>query len=410
MKEKVSNLDKKTLKNELAILGAKPLFSNPLHVGCPNIGKRNALVERLDDILDRKWLTNGGKYEQEFERRITALTGVKHCIAMTNGTIALEVLFKASGLTGEVIVPSFTFPATAHALKWLGITPVFCDVDQDTHNIDPAKLEELITPETTGIVGVHIWGRPCNVKALSSIAKKHNLKLMFDAAHGFGCSLGGRMVGNFGEAEIFSFHATKFLNSFEGGAIVTNNDDLASRVRSMKNFGFSPDCDDVIGVGTNGKMTEISAAMGITSLESMDDFVAFNKSNYELYQQYLAEIPGVKLVFYSETDRNNYQYIVIEIDSAVVGISRDILIETLHADNILARRYFHPGCHRIEPYKSMYPDAYLKLPETESLTNNLVCLPTGSSISENEISEICNQIKLAIVNSEVIKKTFSELT
>lgn len=402
MKGNVLNIDGKPLKNGLAILGTKPIFSEPLHVGSPNIGNRDALVERLDDILERKWLTNSGKYELEFESKIEALTGVKHCIAMTNGTTALQILFKALGLTGEVIVPSFTFPATPHALQWLGITPVFCDLDPGTHNIDPKKLEELITPETSGIVGVHIWGRPCNIKHLSSIAKKHDLKLIFDAAHAFGCALDGKMIGNFGEAEIFSFHATKFLNSFEGGAIVTNNDNLAERIRLMKNFGFSPSSDNVVCVGTNGKMDEMSAAMGITSLESMDYFIATNKKNYKLYQRYLADILGVKLIAYSENDKNNYQYIVIEIDTATVGISRDMLIDTLHADNILARRYFHPGCHRIEPYKSLFPNLFLRLPATESLTNRVICLPTGTTISENEISKICKQIRLAIDSSETI--------
>ncbi|PCJ49777.1 MAG: dTDP-4-dehydro-6-deoxyglucose aminotransferase [Gammaproteobacteria bacterium] len=399
------NKNEKSSKKELAIFGARPLYSEPLHVGCPNIGNKDVLFERLNDILERKWLTNNGKYVQEFESGIQVITGAKHCIAMTNGTIALEILIRATGLTGEVIVPSFTFAATPHALQWQGITPIFCDLDPATHNIDEKKIEELITPKTSGIIGVHIWGRPCNTKQLSSIAEKHNLKLIYDAAHAFGCSLNGKMIGNFGEAEIFSFHATKFLNAFEGGAVVTNNSELAEKIRLMKNFGFGPGFDNVVHVGTNGKMTEVSAAMGITSLESMNDFIAVNKKNYEFYQRGLAGISGVKLLSYSENDKNNYQYVILEIDAALAGLSRDVLIKILHADNILARRYFHPGCHRIEPYKSSSPNTYLRLTETEALTRKVLCLPTGTAVSEIDISRICDQIRLAVDCSEDIKRS-----
>lgn len=405
MTDNIFDIDEIPTKKGLAILGAKPLFSKPLHVGYPNIGNRDVLVDRLDDILESKRLTNSGKYELEFESNIKTLTGVKHCIAVTNGTLALEILIKAAGLTGEVIVPSFTFAATAHALQWLGIKPVFCDIDPSTHNIDPKNLEQLIRPETSAILGVHIWGRPCNIKHLSAIAKKHNLKLIFDAAHAFGCSFNDKMIGNFGEAEVYSFHATKFLNSFEGGAIVTNNDELAEKIRLMKNFGFGPGYDNVVCAGTNAKITEISAAMGITSLESMDDFIAINRRNYEVYQRCLADIPGISLMQYSESEKSNYQYIVIEIEPEIVGISRDLLIDALHAENLLARRYFYPGCHRIEPYRSLYPDASLILPETESLTTKVICLPTGSAISENEILKICELIKLSIDNAETIRQS-----
>lgn len=244
--------------NDLAIFGGTPTFVDKLHVGRPNIGNRENLLSRINDILDRKWLTNNGIYVQEFERQIAEFVGVKHCIATCNATVALEIAIRAVGFTGEVIIPSFTFIATAHALKWQEIIPVFCDIDPHTHNIDPNKIVQSITPRTTGIIGVHLWGRPCNVEALSEIADTHNLKLMFDAAHAFGCSHQGRMIGSFGDAEVFSFHATKFLNTFEGGAIVTNSDELAEKIRLMTNFGFAG-YDRVIYIGTNGKMNEVSA-------------------------------------------------------------------------------------------------------------------------------------------------------
>ena len=211
--------------DELAIFGGTPAFSEKLHVGRPNIGNRDRLLERINDLLDRKWLSNNGPFVQEFERHICEMLGVKHCIAMCSGTVALEIAIRAAGLTGEVIVPSFTFIATAHALQWQEITPVFCDIDPQTHTLNPWRVEAMITPRTSGIIGVHMWGQPCAVETLTEIAHKHNLKLMFDAAHAFSCSYKGTMIGNFGDAEVFSFHATKFVNTFEGGAVVTNNDE-----------------------------------------------------------------------------------------------------------------------------------------------------------------------------------------
>src|SRR5690349_4944149 len=203
--------------SDLAIFGAPPVFEEPLHVGRPNIGDRERLLARINDMLDRRWLTNNGPFVQELEEKIAAFLGVKHCIAMCNATVGLEIAIRATGMTGEVIVPSFTFIATAHALQWQEITPVFCDIDPRTHNIDPQQVEKLITPRTTGIIGVHVWGRACDVAALEAIAARRRLTLLFDAAHAFGCSYRGRMIGGFGDAEVLSFHATKFFNSFEGG-------------------------------------------------------------------------------------------------------------------------------------------------------------------------------------------------
>jgi dTDP-4-amino-4,6-dideoxygalactose transaminase len=386
---------------DLAILGAPPAFAQPLHVGRPNQGSRESLMVRFNDILDRNWLTNNGPCVQEFELKVAEFLRVKHCITMCNATMALGITVRALGMKGEVITPSFTFVATAHALQWQEITPVFCDINPDTHNIDPACVEKMITPRTTGIIGVHLWGRPCQVEALTEIADRHGLKLIFDAAHAFGCSYKGKMIGNFGAAEVFSFHATKFFNTFEGGAIVTNDDELATKIRLMKNFGFAG-YDNVIYVGTNGKMTEICAAMGLTGLESLDEFVKANQNNYLLYKRLLDGLPGVKMVAYDESQHNNYQYIVFEIDEELAGISRDLLIQILHAENVLARRYFYPGCHRMEPYKSYFPHTHMLLPETERMVRKVISLPTGINIGINEISTICNIITFAIQHSKEI--------
>jgi dTDP-4-amino-4,6-dideoxygalactose transaminase len=395
-------INKKNI-SDLALFGGKPLFLEPLHVGRPNIGDRNILNERFNQILDSRWLSNNGPFVQEFERKIEKLLHVKHCITVCNATIGLEIAIKALDLTNDVIVPSFTFIATAHALKWQEINPVFCDVDPKTHNIDPEKIEDLITPSIRGIIGVHVWGRPCAVEALTEIAEEHHLKLLFDAAHAFGCSHKGTMIGNFGDAEVFSFHATKFFNTFEGGAIVTNNDDLAAKIRLMKNFGFSG-YDTVIHIGTNGKMNEFSAAMGVTGLENLPGFLETNYRNYHYYLKYLEGYPGIHLVRYDETEQCNYQYIVIEIDELLTHISRDYLLDILHKENILARKYFFPGCHNMEPYRALHPDAGLLLPETEKLIKKVMVLPTGTSISKAEIQMICSLIGFTIDNAKVIKK------
>ena len=388
---------------ELAIWGAPPAFKQKLHVGRPNIGNRERLLERIGDLLDRRWLTNDGPFLQEFEKRISERLGVKHCIAVCNATVGLEILAKAIGFSGEVILPSFTFIATAHVLLWHGVTPVFCDIDPNTHNIDPLQVAELITEHTTGIIGVHLWGRPCDVEALADIARRRNLKLLFDAAHAFGCSHTGRMIGGFGNAEIFSFHATKFVNTFEGGAIVTNDNELAAKLRLLRNFGFAG-LDTVTCLGTNGKMSEVSAAMGLTSLESLEEFVAVNYRNYREYQQQLADVPGISLLTFNEHEKCNYQYVVLEIDEHAIGITRDQLDDILWAENVLSRRYFYPGCHRMEPYRTRYAQASLSLRETEKLAARVLCLPTGTAVGSDEISAICDIIKFVADEGCVVKE------
>ncbi|HXY61969.1 MAG TPA: DegT/DnrJ/EryC1/StrS family aminotransferase [Nitrospirota bacterium] len=387
----------------LAIFGGEPAFRDKLHVGRPNVGNRQRLLERINGILDRDWLTNNGPCVQEFEQRLADMIGVKHCVAMCNATIALEITTRALGLKGEIIVPSMTFIATAHSLQWQEITPVFCDIDSTTHNIDPGSIEKMISPRTTGIIGVHLWGRPCDVEALTRISSQHNLALIFDAAHAFGCSHRGRMIGSFGDAEVFSFHATKFFNTFEGGAIVTNNDELAQKIRLMKNFGFAG-YDTVVYIGTNGKMTEVCAAMGLTGLDSLGEFIEANRSNYRQYARELSGLPGMKLITYDEGERNNCQYIVCEIDEDLTGVSRDQLVKILHAENVMARRYFYPGCHMMEPYRSYFPQAALLLPNTERLVKRVISLPTGMAVGPEEIGRVCEIIRFVIEHHKEITR------
>lgn len=389
----------KKVIDDLAIFGGRPAFAQSLHVGRPNIGNRQTFSNRVNDILDRRWLTNDGPYVSEFEKRIIELTGMKHCIATCNATIALEIAIRALGLKGEVILPSFTFIATAHALQWQEISPVFCDIDPQSHTIDPEAIERLITPKTTGILAVNLWGRHCDITALEELAKRHGLKLLFDSAHAFGCSYQGRMIGGFGDAEVFSFHATKFLNSMEGGAVVTNDDELARRTRLMRNFGFTT-YDHVDSIGINGKMSEVCAAMGLTNLESMDEFIAVNRQNYKQYAEELAGLKGVSLVANDEEESCNYQYVVLEIDMDQTIVSRDELMKVLYSENVLARRYFYPGCHRMAPYNSTLSG--LSLPETERISDRVLSLPTGTSVSPADISTICEIIRTAVNNGREV--------
>lgn len=399
----------KTKVEDLAFFGGRPAFQEILHVGRPNIGNREKFLERVNKLLDHRWLTNDGPFVRELETKLAAYLGVKHCIAICNATVALEITARALDLHGEVIVPSFTFVASAHALQWQKITPVFCDVDSVTHNIVPTKVENLITPRTTGILGVHVWGRACNINALNIIAQKHHLNLMFDAAHAFSCSYKGQMIGGFGNAEVFSFHATKFINSFEGGAVTTNDDALAQKIREMRNFGFAG-LDTVINAGTNGKMSEISAAMALTSLESIDEFIEINRQNYLAYQHSLAGVTGLHMVTYDEDEYNNFQYIVVEVDKTISGLHRDLLIKILHSENILARRYFYPGCHQMEPYRSKFPKSGLALPETERLVQKVLQLPTGTSVSSSDIEKICNIIQVVLKNSNQIMDVMGQMS
>lgn len=399
-----------TRREELAILGGAAAFSSHLHVGRPNLGKRDAFMRRIEKIWDSGTLTNNGPMVQELESKLAEYLGVKHCLAICNGTVALEITTRALDMRGEVIVPAFTFVATVHALQWQGFTPVFCDVDPETHTLDPGQVEKLITPRTTGIVPVHLWGRACDTEALEDVARAHRLALVFDAAHGLGCSHNGQMIGSFGHAEVFSFHATKVLGTFEGGAVATNSSALAAKISLMRNFGFAG-YDKVICPGINGKMCEASAAMGLTALESLTDFMRQNRQNYLAYDDALGSLPGVSLIAHRAGERHNHQYVVVDVDVALTGLSRDEIVAVLHAENVLARRYFYPGVHRMEPYASLSPGRRWSLPVTEALCDRVLCLPTGMAVGATEIATIGAILRLAIANAaEVRKRIHSSVT
>jgi len=391
------------MDDRLAIFSGIPAFPQPLHVGKPNVGDRQRFLSRVEAILDSGWFTNNGPVVQEFERATAEITGVRHCVAVCNGTMGLEILIRALDLSGEVIVPSFTFAATPGALAWLGLTPVFCDVDLSTHNIFPGGIEQHITSRTTGILGVHLWGRPCAIDELAAIADRNSLRLLFDAAHAFGCTHGGCPIGGFGEAEVFSFHATKYASAFEGGVIATNNDELAARLRRIRNFGLQ-EVDLVVEVGINGKMSEVAAAMGLTSLEHLAELVAVNRENYEHYFEALNAIPGIRVVAFDDRETCNYQYVVAEISELDAGLDRDGLMRVLHAENILARRYFYPGCHQMEPYRSSPGRGSVSLPATEALARRTISFPTGTSVGAADIRRIAEIVARAVDQAEMVRE------
>lgn len=378
------------MNHKLAI--APRQSKNVLHVGGPNVGDRKVFDQFVDEIFERRWFTNGGEVVQEFEARLCEYLDVKHCIPVCNATIGLQLACHALDLTGEIILPAFTFVATPHAVAWERLTPVFADIDLNTHTICPNSVESVINERTSAIIGVHLWGNPCSTELLQEIANDHQLNLIFDSAHAFGCSRGGEMVGNFGDCEVFSFHATKFFNTFEGGAIATNNDELAKKIRLMKNFGFAG-MDKVIHLGTNAKMPEICAAMGMSMFGCIDQIKAKNRTNYELYKTLLEGTAGIKLFSLDHVEQTNWQYIVIEVDEHEFGTSRDGLVERLHRNNIRARRYFYPGCHNMEPYRSTFNESGRTLRNTDTVCQRVICLPTGNAVETADVIEICNTIR-----------------
>lgn len=379
----------------LAVSGGEPEFPEPLHVGRPNVGDREILRSRIDQIIDRLWFTNHGPVVKELETTLESMLGVEHVIAVCNGTLGLEIALRASDVQGEVIVPSFTFVATAHAVQWQGLKPVFADVGPGSHHISPESVSSLVTPSTTAIIGVHTWGVGCDVDGLRRIADDHGLVLMFDAAHAFGCTHEGRPFGSNGTAEVFSLHATKYVNAFEGGVITTNDADLAERIRYMVNFGFAG-IDKVVSVGTNAKMTEVCAAMALTSIESQEQFAQHNRRIWDTYDLHLKDVKGVDLLEYPTDEINSHQYVVAEVTQDCAA-SRDRIVEVLHAENCIARRYFYPGVHRMEPYASLQPMSHRWLHNTEALTERVLILPSGTAISPEVAERVAQLIKQTVV-------------
>ncbi len=394
-------------EQRLAILGGEPAFDAPLHVGCPNVLDPERVVERIRGILDRRWLTNDGPVVREFEEEVRRLADVRHCVAVCNATVGLELVIDALGMRDEVVVPSFTFVATAHAVARQGMAPIFADVCEARHLLDPGSVEEALSDRTTGIVATHLWGGVCDVDGLAALARRRGLRLVFDAAHAFGVRRAGVPVGGFGDAEVFSFHATKFVNSFEGGAVVTNDGALAERLRRARNFGFAG-YDAVEAIGGNGKMTEVCAAMGLSSLEGLDVIVGANRRNFEAYREGLGGIPGLRLIEPAADEVGNYQHVIIEVNEEACGIGRNLLARTLWAENIRVRRYFYPGCHRMAAYVERPASVRTSLARTERIASRVLAFPTGLSVTPESARRVAALVRLAFLDAQAIREAAAD--
>jgi len=350
--------------------------------------EKEKVLAKFAQVLENQWLTNMGPMSLELEERIASMLGVKHCICVCNATIGLELLQRALDLKGEVIIPAFTFIATAHSLRWQRIDPVFCDVRMEDHLIDPSKIEALITPRTSAIMAVPIWGQPCDYTSLQAIADKHGLKLIFDSAHAFGCKSGDQHLGGFGDAEVFSFHATKVFSTGEGGAITTNSDELAEKLRLMRNFGFT-DYDKTEHIGTNAKMSEFAAAYGLVHLDQLDSIIEQNRKINQAYLDEFSQFQEFTFLNYNFPGQCNYQYVVARVVSDI----RDSLVDYFHKNGILLRRYFHPGCHLMEPYASHEEYHGLDLSNTERISSEIVVFPTGTQVSPYTIKELSDRFR-----------------
>ena len=390
----------------LAVLGGSPRFSAPKYVGTPTLPDRATLHARLDEMLDAKRLTNDGPFVQEFESRLSRMNDGVEVVAVCNATVGLQLLVKALDLRGEVILPSFTFIATAHACTWEGLTPVFVDIEKDSHTIDPLRVAEAVTRDTAAIIGVHLWGRMCRVRELEAIARDRGVPLLFDAAHALGCTYAGRPVGAYGTASVVSFHATKFIQSLEGGAIFTPDPNLAARLRLLRNFGFAG-YDNVVALGTNAKLDEFSAAMGLGSLEGLEALVETNRRNRLAYRQALAGLSGLSLYEYDEREENNFQYLIVEVTPEACPFTRDELLQVLHAENVIARRYFHPGCHRSAPYRDVRREQPWRLPVTEQICDALIALPTGAGVTPDDVEAIGGILRTAMSCSEAVRRSLA---
>jgi dTDP-4-amino-4,6-dideoxygalactose transaminase len=361
--------------------GTKPVFDSPLHVGQINLPPWERFQEAFNGIFDRQFYSNHGPLVRELDQRLAEYLKVKHVVTMTNGTVALMAMAKGLGLEGEVIMPAFTFVATAQAMTWAGLTPVFCDIDPQSHNITPELVEPLISERTSAILGVHLWGRPCDVEGLEALANHHSIKLMFDSAHAMGCSHKGRMIGGFGQVEAFSMHATKVCNALEGGFVASNDEEIMARIRTVRNFHLSETLCDV-PMRINGKMSEAQAAVGLLSLEEIEDYIDMNKARYQAYKENLADVPGLNLVEYDLGERNNFHYVIIQVQEEQAGLSRDALV-----------RYFTPGVHKMFPYRKWYPQYIDALPNTDRLSRELMQLPNGQSVSLSDVERVCELIR-----------------
>lgn len=342
-------------------------------------------VEEIKELWESHWLTNNGKKHKQLEEQLKSFLQVPHATLFVNGHCALETAIAAFDLSGEVITTPFTFASTTHAIVRNGLTPVFCDLNPDNYTIDAEKIEELITEKTTAIVPVHVYGNICDVEKIEKIAKKYNLKVIYDAAHAFGVTYKGRGIASFGDASIFSFHATKVFNSIEGGAVTYANDSLEQTLKDLKNFGITGP-ETVERVGGNAKMNEFAAAMGICNLRHIDEEIKKRGKVVAQYNEALSSIDGIKLVAPQESVTTNYAYYPVVFDG--YKYDRDTVYEKLKEQNIISRKYFYPlvtdfGCYKLSSDN---------LPVAKHVSQRVLTLPLYADLSKDDVKRICDII------------------
>jgi len=341
----------------------------------------------LEDIWQRKWLTNNGYYHKELEKALADYLGVPYISLFTNGTLPLITALQAMRITGEVITTPYSFVATTHSIWWNNLKPVFVDVEEETGNIDPEKIEAAITPRTTAIMPVHVYGTPCNTKRIQEIADVYGLKVIYDAAHAFGVNVNGKSILENGDMSTLSFHATKVYNTVEGGALICRDEATKKRIDYLKNFGFAGET-TVVAPGINSKMDEIRAAYGLLNLKQVDEAIAKRKHVAELYREALKNVPGIRFLNDIEGVRHNYSYFPIFITEKEYGISRDALYDKLKSQNILARRYFYPLISNFPVYRGLESSNPANLPVATKLADQVLCLPMYADLTEDDVERI----------------------
>lgn len=365
-------------------------FEKPIYVTQPFLPNLDEFCAGLKEIWNNRWLTNNGPVLQRYTKKIIDYFNTDNICLFNNGTLALQIGLQGMGISGEVITTPFTFVATTHALYWNKIRPVFVDIEPDYYTLDPEKVEAAITPWTTAILAVHVYGYPCQHERLADIARRYNLKLIYDAAHAFGVNFNGRSIAHLGDLNMFSFHATKLYHSIEGGMLTFNDPGLKQVFDYLKNFGFKNET-EVVMPGTNAKMNEFQALMGEMVLKHMPQIIASRKRIYEQYRYLLAEIPGVKLPpRVPDGIEYNYAYMPVEIDEAQFGMSRDHLYEELKKYNVYARRYFYPLLNDFACYRSV--SITDPLPVARSVAQRIMTLPIFSELTESDVETICRII------------------
>lgn len=367
-------------------------FNEPVYVTQPALPPLEEFVEYLKQIWDSKTLTNNGPFHVEFERELAEYLGVKYISLFSNGTLALITALQALKITGEVITTPYSFVATTHSLWWNNIKPVFVDIEPEHFNLDPEKIEAAITPQTTAIMPVHVYGNPCKVEAIQKIADTYGLKVIYDAAHAFGVKINGNSVLRFGDLSVMSFHATKVFNTIEGGAIVCHDKKMKQRIDYLKNFGFADEV-TVVAPGINAKMNELQAAYGLLQLKYVDGYIAKRKEHASLYRKKLIGIPGIRFLIDMEGVNHGYPYFPILIDEKIYGHSRDTTYEKLKLNNIYGRRYFYPLISQFPTYRALPSAKPGNLSVAEEIATQVICLPLYPDLEIKTINTIVNIIR-----------------